>query len=293
MNISIFGDANRDTTCAPVHGQFLRIEKYAVRAPHGKGGSNIFNIAAEAARIQGFCDHVKSPQVPAVVYGVEPLMAAEMAHKWTQKQTASVFHQPSQTIKQRKFRDDKPCALVGVISVPPEWRPAPMWLEFYEACSEWLKKKFEDRLRSIVEHRDERCLHLHFWVVPRDDELFSSVHPGVKAIEDVGRNAPKPIRDSAYKAAMKKLLDDFYCDVGKVFGLERTTVRVKRVSRSDWKRRKFFEEQKELKIQLRIAEAVEIAIQLTKDFLSRETEWQEMDSKPVQNTTARPRQVPG
>lgn len=274
-----------------VHGQFFRVEKYAVQAPRGKGGSNIFNIAAEAARVHGFCDHVESPEAPNVIYGVNPILAAEIAREWTKRQAGTFFHKPSQTIKKRKFRDDRPSAMVGVISTPAHWRPGPMWLKFCEACRIWLKKRFDDRLRSIVEHRDERCLHLHFWVVPREDEPFSAIHVGVKAIEDVGQNAAKTIRDAAYKAAMKKLLDSFYEDVGQAFGLERATVRVKRVTRPEWKQRKFLQEQMELETQRRIDEAVQIAIQQTKDFLSKETELIEVGPEPLKASTSWPRQV--
>lgn len=168
--------------------QFIRVEKFAQKTPFGKqGGNNIFKVAHEAARTEGFCPHVEHPLPPTLLYGVGPLEAAARAEKWTRQQTAQFFHQPSQTLMTRKFRADKPCALVGVISVPPEWVPDQRWILFCEKSLTWLKEKYgEDRLCSVLEHRDERCLHLHFWVLPLDGENFSSVHQGEKAIDTDG-----------------------------------------------------------------------------------------------------------
>ena len=243
-------------------GQFLRIEKFAVNAPRGKsGGNTIAKVANEAARTPGFCPHVEHPLPPTLLYGVGPLEAAEAAESWARAQTAQFFHKPSQTVMTRKFRDDKACAVVGVVSVPPEWTPGTRWTEFCEKSLSWLKDKYsEDRLRSVLEHRDERCLHLHFWLVPLSGEAFSSIHPGEKALDEVGRRAARVIRDAAYKKAMARLLDEFHEAVGKHFGLERETVGARRRSRSDWLRNRYHEEQRELDIQRRIDAAVSTAI---------------------------------
>lgn len=243
-------------------GQFLRVEKYAVQAPRGKqGGNTIRTVAQEAVRTEGFCPHVAKPVAPTRLYGVGPLEAADLAESWARHQTAQVLHKPSQTLMSRKFRADKACALVGVISVPPEWTPGPRWTQFCEKSLDWLKEKFAgDRLKSVLEHRDERCLHLHFWVVPLADEAFSSIHPGEKALDGVGRKAARVIRDVAYKKAMAGLLDEFHQAVGQDFGLERETVGGKRRTRSDWLRNRYLDEHRELDILRRIDAAVAAAI---------------------------------
>lgn len=243
-------------------GQFLRVEKFAAQAPNGKqGGNTIRKVAEEAVRTEGFCPHVAQPVPPTLLFGVGPLEAADLAESWSRHQTAEFFHKPSQTVMTRKFRADKSCALVGVISVPPEWTPGPRWAQFCEKSLDWLRERYrEDRLKSVLEHRDERCLHLHFWVVPLADEAFSSIHPGEKALDEVGRRTARVIRDAAFKKAMAGLLDEFHQAVGRHFGLERQTVGGKRRTRSDWLRNRYLEEQRELGIQRRIDAAVAAAI---------------------------------
>ena len=243
-------------------GQFLRVEKFAVQAPRGKsGGNTIGKVANEAARTRGFCPHVEHPLPPTLLHGVGPLEAAEAAEFWARAQTAQFFHKPSQTVMTRKFRADKACAVVGVISVPPEWTPGARWTQFCEKSLSWLKEKYsEDRLRSVLEHRDERCLHLHFWLVPLSDEALSAVHPGEKALDEVGRRAARVIRDAAFKKAMSALLDEFHEAVGRHFGLERETVGARRRTRSDWLRNRYHQEQRELDILRRIEAAVAAAI---------------------------------
>lgn len=244
------------------HGQFIRVEKYAIKAPPGKSSpSNIYQIAKEAMRIPGYCDHIDLPRTPRIVFGVNPVKAANVAASWSRQQTAQVFHKPSQCLLSRKFRVDKPCAAVGVISVPPEWVLGERWTRFCDVSVAWLvKKHHQDRLLSVVEHVDERCLHLHFWVVPRIDERFSAVHQGVKAVEDVGLNAIRAVRDAAYKSAMAQLQDEFHELVGKFFGMERETVGRSRYTRKQWHQKCFFDEKREIEIQMRIDDAILVAL---------------------------------
>ena len=243
-------------------GQFLRIEKYAQIAPHGKQGLNtIFKVANEAIRADGFCPHVANPEIPKILFGVDPVESAELAKAWAHQQPALFLHKPTQTLLSRKFRADKPCALVGVISLPPEWTTGPRWDQFCQQCISWLKIKFgEDRLTSVLSHLDEVCLHLHFWVIPRPDENFSSIHQGEKAIDKVGRNSARLIRDAAYKKAMAELLDEFNMSVGRRFGLDRQTVNGSRYSRAQWLHKQYLDRQREIAVQKRINAAIEITL---------------------------------
>lgn len=243
-------------------GQFFRVEKYAIQAPRGKqGGNNIYKVANEAVRTEGYCSHVEHPLPPTLLFGVSPMESASRAETWARQRTAQVFHKPSQTLKDRKIRDDQPCALAGVISVPPEWVADSRWVQFCGTSLAWLKEKYDKgRLQSVIEHLDERCLHLHFWVVPRPQENFSSIHQGEKALDEVGRKAARAVRDAAYKKAMAKLLDEFHQRVGSPFGLERETVQGNRLKRADWLRKQYLDRQRELDVQKRIDVAVAAAI---------------------------------
>lgn len=247
---------------SPNRGQFFRVEKFAVQAPHGKsGGNNLQKVACEAARIEGFCPHVEKPLEPVLVWGDGPMLAASFAREWSNRQTVPFLHKPSQTTKIRKYRDDQPSALVGVISVPPEWVPGERWARFVEMSLRWLLQKYgHDRLKSVIEHHDEDCLHLHFWAIPRPAESFSDIHPGEKSIDVVGRKSSRVLRDVVYKKAMSELLDEFYREVGCRFGLERETVSGKRFTREQWQRKKILDELREVDVQRRIAEAVSDAL---------------------------------
>jgi len=244
-------------------GQFLRVEKFAIEAPRGKpGGNNITKVANEAVRTEGYCPHIETPVPPTLLYGISPIAAAERAKNWARVQTDYVRHPSSQVQLARKFRVDKPCALVGVISAPPEWEPGETWAHFCDQSLQWLKRKYgDDRLCSVLEHRDERWLHLHFWVVPRPGEGFSSIHQGEKALDDIGRNAARILRDAAYKKAMAQLLDEFNREVGRHFGLQRENVGGKRYSREDWQRKQLLDKKRESDIQRRIDDAVAAAKQ--------------------------------
>ena len=244
------------------HGQFLRIEKYAVQAPHGKqGGNNIFKVAQESMRVEGYCPHVAHPMRPRILFGINPIDAAKLAQKWSEARVDQYLHKPTQMVKSRKPRSDKACATVGVISVPPQWRVGRRWDQFCEACLAWLQNLFGDRVASVLEHLDEHCLHMHFWVIPKYGESFGAIHPGEAAIETVGRNSSRLSRDMAFKKAMSRFLDDFYRHVGLPFGFERETIGAARLSREQWSRKILLDQQREAEVKRRIAEAVKDALE--------------------------------
>jgi len=222
------------------NGQFLRLEKYSRVAGSKKSGSNtIYKIAAEAMRINGFCDHIASPVAPTIIFGVGPTEAVLLAEEWVTAQHVKYLHKRSNTIRTRKFRSDSACAVVGVISVPPAWSEDARWKDFTDTSIDWLQSRFGNRLKSAIAHFDERCLHLHFWLIPEQGETIGSVHAGEAAIEAVGKCAPRVVRDNAYKSAMACMLDDFQIKVTNKFDLLRRTINQRRLSRQEWIRQKW------------------------------------------------------
>jgi hypothetical protein len=235
---------------AIARGTFFHVNKYAVRPPApgkkkaastsdnrasavAKGadvesiGNDIRKIAAEAERQLGSCPHVPAPQRPRRLYGVSPSAAADIAEDWhlqarVPKRTANGG------VKMCKHRVDSACALVGVISAPPEFRTEGRWAPFMARSVQWLKEHYADRLRCVVEHLDEPQPHLHFWVVPRPQERFSAVHPGLRAKEDESDHASYALLNGVYKAAMSALQDEFFEEVGERFGLQRVSVKGQR-----------------------------------------------------------------
>ena len=221
------------------HGQFIRFEKYARVAAAIKPSSNsIYKIANEAMRVDGYCDHIRRPLEPAILFGVSPLEAVLIAEEWAAAQRVPYLHKPTKTMKSRLMRSDKSCAVVGVVSVPPQWNADARWFEFTDSTIAWLQSQYGSRLKSVIAHLDEHCLHLHFWLIPKHGETIGSVHAGEFAIETVGHRAPRIVRDTAYKQAMAALLDNFEVNVSRRFGLRRHTVNKKRLSRQEWLRQK-------------------------------------------------------
>ena len=116
---------------------------------------SIHEIADEALRVEGACDHVKVPMPPTVLLGAGVREAVAHAEGWAAGMTDA---------QGRKLRKDGLCLLAGVISLPRS--RIEEWPAFQQGALEWLKAKYGERLRCVVEHLDEAHPHLHFYCVP-------------------------------------------------------------------------------------------------------------------------------
>jgi predicted nuclease with TOPRIM domain len=206
--------------------QFIHVDTYS-RAG-GKTARSARQIAAEAERDPSACPHIPNPEPPVVLFGVAPSVAVAEAEANSSglKDAAG-----------RKLRADAPILAVGVISLPAE--RAQDWPGFREASLKWLKKRYGDRLRSVVEHTDEEHPHLHFYVVPGPGEGCQAVHEGYRARVEArqrGDRAGKVL--VAYQQAMRALQDAFQAAVGAEFGLARLGPRRQRLTRAAWKAQK-------------------------------------------------------
>ena len=170
------------------------------------------DIASEAMRIEGHCEHVESPEPPRVLYGVDALEAASIASAWgDQAKTTSGG-------KERALQRNAPVMACGVVSWPRERMDE--WPAYRDATVEALKERYGDRLKSVVEHLDERHPHVHFYVVPRPGESFGAVHEGYAASREARKTPENKIR-TAYQDAMRRWQDWLHAAVGQPFGLER------------------------------------------------------------------------
>jgi hypothetical protein len=235
------------------HGIFLRLECYAHHASRLKLDQNTISaVVSEALRHEGFCDHVASPLPPQIVYGDSPANMLAELQAIADTRFTTYFHKPSGTFKVRKERSDKAVAVCGVISVPPEWRESlHRWKLFKEACVKFLINEFgASRLKSVLEHVDEKCLHLHFFVCPELDEPLWKVHPGRRASHELPTYSAPREKKLAFRVSMSSLLTRFYERVGKRFGLVRSHLGARRMSRRDihifkWSRkRRLIDQQK-------------------------------------------------
>ena len=187
-------------------------------------------------------NHVKERFEPLILFGVGPLAAGALALERAASARDAIG---------RRLRKDGCALLAGVVSYPVERKAIDdvdrdaygLWCQ---DVIEWLKRHFGDHLISVVEHTDERFLHLHYFVVPTLDLHnrlnVNQLHPGCRAkaaAEAAG--AGKKAGDSAYRAAMREWLDDFHREVSAFhrhdrYGPERT-----RLSRRGWKMEKEIE----------------------------------------------------
>lgn len=205
--------------------QFLHLDSWA----RSKGGGKKWNaaeIVAEAERDPEACHHIDIPCPPQLLFGDRPRQALEEAEAWaTQAQDA----------QGRRLRKDG-CMLAAGVITWPDSQPTPEWASFRDSSIEWLKKKYEKRLLSVVEHVDERHPHIHFFCVPRPGERFGAVHVGKAAIDHVrGQKGGSKKRNEAYRDAMRQWQDDFHEEVGKFHGLTRLGPGRRRLTRGEWK----------------------------------------------------------
>lgn len=205
--------------------QFIHVEAYSREASKQKeGGFSVREIIAEADREPGNCPHVDLPEPPEIIYG-SLYEAEKSANEWAEQ---------AKDEKGRKLRKDGHCLLAGVISLPKERESE--WPEFSKLSLQYLKQKYGDRLKAVVGHHEESHPHLHYYVVPRANESFSSIHEGQKAAKKAKKEGKKKgEQNSAYIQAMRLFQDDFYLKVGIRAGLVRFGPKRRRKTRKEWK----------------------------------------------------------
>lgn len=196
----------------------------------GKGWSAA-DILAEADRKKGHCYHVEDPQPPTLIYGYPLSQVEEHAEYWAKHQGIKVTLKTGETVT-RKMRSDAPILASGVISLPRD--RIDEWPAFRDHAIKELKKKYGERLVSAVEHLDESHPHMHFYLVPKIDEDFGTVHPGYAASRTARKSEGNLIR-TAYNDAMREWQDWVQETIGAPFGLARIGPRRARMNNAEWK----------------------------------------------------------
>ena len=229
-----------------MHGIFLRLETFGLVASARKaGGNTVQKIVSEAMRLDGYCSHIDKPTQPVVIYGQSPLLLIALLQNQPLK-TCRYLDKRNGTYRSRRQRSDHPRLIAGVISVPDNWKQMDArWSLFKEQSVLWLEKTFgPQRLFAVVEHTlDEKCLHLHFFVVPLEHEDTSDLHPGLRALQTLSNTATPRQRKTAYRQAMSGMLDAFHTDVGCEFELVRRHINARRMTRSEWHRWRWYRDQ--------------------------------------------------
>lgn len=227
--------------------QFIHVECYARRAstkqPNAKKGKagkvraiklTAAEVAAEADRQPDATPHIAKPLEPVIVFGSKVADVVAEAERRAQDSTDS---------QGRKVRADTSILLAGVAShhfTPGEVEADPAKRREYEQWRkltiEHLQKKYGGALKSVVEHRDESHMHVHFYAIPEAGQGFNA-----KDLHD-GFVAGKPAKDAKeqkrlYTEAMRQLQDDYFREVGAKCGQARTGPRRERLTRADWMQR--------------------------------------------------------
>ena len=252
--------------------QFIHIEAYARVAGAGKaGGRNVGNVLAEADRKPGNCPHIDPEKLadpalaPARIYGLKLEKVEAEANAWAEQ---------AKDAQGRNLRKDGHCLLAGVVSLPNDTPPGD-WQRFKNDVVKWLKSEFGERLRSVIEHRDESHPHLHFYCIQEHGKGFASLHPGQQAARKAkAQGLKKGEQNEAYKNAMRDWQDKFSMDVGQHHGLTRIGPGQRRLTRGEWK-----QEQKQAKaLQQAKSRAKSVLKQAEKKAIEREQQAEEKAS---------------
>ena len=208
--------------------QFMHVELYSREEPAKKTinksknlnhqsdvrTTTVSGVLSEMKREEGFTSHLESIDAPQVLYGsIDALERSieryEAEYKTTDKNG-----------KEKKLRKDACILLAGVVSL--DRADEEIWDEYKTKSIEYLKNKYGENLKCVVEHTDETNPHFHFYVVGNQKQDLNLLHDGKLAVSKLAKEDKKKLHQTAYTEAMIKFQDDFYVQVSNKFGLSRT-----------------------------------------------------------------------
>lgn len=214
----------------------IRIYNNEVEASDKKETNNVRGIIAEAKREPGNIPmSVQEIGEPVLLYGVDLDTVEVLAAEYHQKTKIK-----DKNGKEKKLRNDANVLIAGVISLNAEC--IDFWDDYKKKSIDYLKEKYGDRLKSVVEHTDEPNPHFHFYVIPEIGERFELIHDGRKAMLE-NKDKVKRMQNRAYKQAMRDFQEDFYSKVSFEFGLMKNGPKLKRQSK-----RSYHDQQREIKL---------------------------------------------
>lgn len=219
--------------------QFIHIETYSKKSAKKKDKvknlnhrsdnreTTVSGVLNEAKRLDGFTPHIDSPESPEQLYGcsMDDLEAL-----------VDEYHQNSYTIdkngQKKGLRSDASVLLAGVISINRE--DEIIWDDYKKDSLEFLKKKYGDNLKSVIEHTDEKNPHMHFYVTANVNEKLNDLHDGKLAVSKLSKDEKKN-QKAVYIKSMTEFQDDFYNKVSKKYDLDRLGEKPrKRMSRKEY-----------------------------------------------------------
>lgn len=208
--------------------QFMHVELYSREEPAKKTINKSKNInhksdvrtttvngvLSEMKREEGFTSHLETIAAPEVLYG-----SIDALERSIERYEAE-FKTTDKNGKEKKLRKDACILLAGVVSL--DRADEEIWDEYKAKAIEYLKNKYGENLKCVVEHTDETNPHFHFYVVGSKDQDLNLLHDGKLAVSKLAKEDKKKLHQTAYTEAMIKFQDDFYVQVSNKFGLSRT-----------------------------------------------------------------------
>lgn len=208
--------------------QFMHVELYSREEPAKKTINKSKNInhksdvrtttvngvLSEMKREEGFTSHLETIAAPEVLYG-----SIDALERSIERYEAE-FKTTDKNGKEKKLRKDACILLAGVVSL--DRADEEIWDEYKTKAIEYLKNKYGENLKCVVEHTDETNPHFHFYVVGNKDQDLNLLHDGKLAVSKLAKEDKKKLHQTVYTEAMIKFQDDFYTKVSNKFGLSRT-----------------------------------------------------------------------
>ncbi len=208
--------------------QFMHVELYSREEPAKKTinksknlnhqsdvrTTTVSGVLSEMKREEGFTSHLERVDAPQVLYG-----SIDALERSIERYEAE-FKTTDKNGKEKKLRKDACILLAGVVSL--DRADEEIWEEYKKSSIEYLKNKYGENLKCVVEHTDETNPHFHFYVVGNKDQDLNLLHDGKLAVSKLAKEDKKKLHQTAYTEAMIKFQDDFYVQVSNKFGLSRT-----------------------------------------------------------------------
>ncbi|WP_429871423.1 hypothetical protein, partial [Escherichia coli] len=176
--------------------------------------TTVGGVLSEMKREEGFTSHLEQVNAPQVLYG-----SIDALERSIERYEAE-FKTTDKNGKEKKLRKDACILLAGVVSL--DRADEEIWEEYKKSSIEYLKNKYGENLKCVVEHTDETNPHFHFYVVGNKDQDLNLLHDGKLAVSKLAKEDKKKLHQTAYTEAMIKFQDDFYTKVSNKFGLSRT-----------------------------------------------------------------------
>jgi len=207
--------------------QFMHVELYSREEPAKKTKNKenrnhksdvrtttAAGVLSEMKREVGFTSHLEQVDAPEVLYG-----SIDALERSIERYEAE-FKTTDKNGKEKKLRKDACILLAGVVSL--DRADEEIWDEYKTKSIEYLKNKYGENLKCVVEHTDETNPHFHFYVVGNQQQDLNLLHDGKLAVSKLAKEDKKNLHQTAYTEAMIKFQDDFYTKVSNKFGLSRT-----------------------------------------------------------------------